>query len=48
MAQNFVAQLPIVSRADLVYGNRCGICREDYGTNIAGSDIVAEDAVRLP
>ena len=48
MAQNFVAQLPIVSRADLLYGNQCGICREDYGTNIAGSDIVTEDAVRLP
>ena len=48
MAQNFVAQLPVVPRADLVYGNQCGICREDYGTNIAGSDIVTEDTVRLP
>lgn len=48
MAQKFVAQLPIVSRADLVYGKRCGICREIYGTNITGSGIVTEDAVRLP
>lgn len=48
MAQNFVNQLPIVSRADLVYGKRCGICREIYGTNITGSGIVTEDAVRLP
>ena len=48
MAQHFVAQLPIVPRADLVYGDQCGICREDYGTSIAGSDIVTEYAVRLP
>lgn len=48
MTHEFVAQLPTVSSADLVYGNRCGICREAYGTNITGSDIVTEDAVRLP
>ena len=48
MAQNFVAQLPIVSKNDLVYGNRCGICREVYETDITGSGIVTEDAVRLP
>lgn len=45
MAQNFVAQLPIVSRADLVYGNRCSICHEIYGPELHGS---GEDAVRLP
>ena len=48
MAQDIVGQFPIVSRADLVYGDRCGICRETYSTNIPGSGIVAEDAVRLP
>lgn len=48
MAQNFVAQLPIVSRTNLVYGNRCGICREIYETKITGSGIVTEEAVLLP
>lgn len=48
MAQNFIAQLPIVSETDLVYGNKCSICREIYGTKTTGNDIVAEDAVRLP
>ena len=48
MAQNFVGQLPVVSKTDLVYGNRCGICREIYETNIPGSGIVTEDAVLLP
>ena len=39
MAQNIVAQFPIVSRADLLHGGRCAICHDTYG---------AEDAVRLP
>ena len=48
MARAFIAQLPIVSETDLIYGNRCGICHEIYGTNIAGSGIVTEHAIRLP
>lgn len=48
MAHNFVAQLPVVSKSDLTYGNRCSICREIYGTNITGSGIICEDAIRLP
>ena len=39
MTQNLVAQFPIVSKADLLYGDSCAICRETYAS---------EDAVRLP
>ena len=39
MTQNIVAQFPIVSKADLVYGDSCAICHETYA---------AEQAVRLP
>ena len=48
MAPKTLAEFPIVSRADLVYGERCGICQETYWTDITGSEIVTEDAVRLP
>ena len=48
MALNFMAQLPIISETDLVYGNRCIICCEVYGTSIIDSDIMTEEAVRLP
>ena len=48
MAHNILAQFPIVPRADLVYGERCGICHETYWTDSTGSEIVTEDAVRLP
>ena len=48
MAHNILAQFPIVSRADLVYGERCGICHETYWTDVTGSGIVTEDAIRLP
>lgn len=43
-----MADFPIVSRADLVYGDRCGICRETYSTNVTSSGTVSEDPVRLP
>ena len=39
MTQNIVAQFPIVSKADLSYGDSCAICHETYAS---------EDAVRLP
>lgn len=39
MTQNLAAQFPIVSKADLLYGDSCAICHETYGS---------EDAVRLP
>ncbi|CAF9926173.1 hypothetical protein IMSHALPRED_006881 [Imshaugia aleurites] len=48
MAASFVAQLPIISRADLVYGDKCAICHEAYGTNVTCSGTVSDDAVRLP
>ena len=44
MAEKIVAQLPIVSRADLVFGDRCEICHEAYSTNRPNG----EDPVRLP
>ena len=39
MTQNIVAQFPIVSKAELSYGDSCAICHETYAS---------EDAVRLP
>ena len=39
MTQNIVAQFPIVSKADLLYGDSCAICHETYA---------AENPVRLP
>ena len=39
MAQDIVAQFPIVSKADLLYGDSCAICHETYAS---------EAAVRLP
>ena len=39
MTQNIVAQFPVVSKADLLYGDSCAICHETYAS---------EAPVRLP